>query len=72
MLVLTRKCSEVIQIGENIVVKVIKTGRNTVKIGIEAPHNVRVLRGELKSDFDPAPLAALLQEKLHGVPVLQN
>ena len=47
MLVLTRKRSEMIQIGENITIKVIRTGRGTVKIGIEAPANVRVLRGEL-------------------------
>lgn len=47
MLVLTRKRTEMIQIGENIFVKVIQTGRSTVKIGIEAPSEVRVLRGEL-------------------------
>jgi len=48
MLVLTRKRSEVIQIGENIVIKIIQTGKSSVKIGIEAPGNVRVLRGELE------------------------
>jgi carbon storage regulator len=47
MLVLTRKPAETIQIGDSIVVKVIKTARGTVKIGIEAPDDVRVIRGEL-------------------------
>src|SRR3989304_616610 len=47
MLVLTRKRSEMIQIGDNILIKVIRTGRSAVKIGIEAPANVRVLRAEL-------------------------
>ena len=47
MLVLTRKKSEAIQIGNNVFVKVIRTGRSTVKIGIDAPANVRVVRGEL-------------------------
>lgn len=47
MLVLTRKRSETIRIGDEIVVKVIRTGKSTVKIGIEAPANVRVMRGEL-------------------------
>jgi len=47
MLVLTRKAAETIQIGENIVIKVIKTGSGTVKIGIDAPDAVRVIRGEL-------------------------
>lgn len=64
MLVLTRKKSEMIQIGEQIVVKVIHTGRNTVKIGIEAPVNVRVLRAEL-CDVPEAghPLAAFLKAR---------
>ena len=47
MLVLTRKQGERIQIGDGIVIKVIKSGKNTVKIGIEAPKDVRVMRGEL-------------------------
>lgn len=47
MLVLTRKKDETIQIGDSIVIKVISTGRGKVKIGVEAPGTVRVLRGEL-------------------------
>lgn len=47
MLVLTRKQDEMIQIGDSVVVKVIATGRGKVKLGIEAPSHVRVLRGEL-------------------------
>lgn len=47
MLVLTRKQSEMIQIGDDVVIKVIRTGKSTVKIGIEAPSHVRVLRAEL-------------------------
>lgn len=50
MLILTRKRSETIQIGDDVLVKVIRTGRNTVKLGIEAPNDVRVLRGELAFD----------------------
>ena len=53
MLVLTRKRSETIQIGEDIFIKVIRTGRTSVKIGIEAPANVRVVRGELLDGHDP-------------------
>ena len=47
MLVLTRKQGELIQVGDGITIKVIKTGKGTVKIGIEAPSHVKVLRGEL-------------------------
>ncbi|WP_298863661.1 carbon storage regulator [uncultured Gimesia sp.] len=47
MLVLTRKRDEVIQIGDNIVIKILKTGKGAIKIGIDAPSEIRVTRGEL-------------------------
>lgn len=50
MLVLTRKRSECIKVGEDIVIKVIHTSKGTVKLGIEAPSHVRVLRAELADD----------------------
>lgn len=59
MLVLTRKKSEMIQIGDRIVIKVIATGRGKVKIGIDAPADLRVLRAELigagRKPQPPAP-----------------
>lgn len=64
MLVLTRKKSEMIQIGADIVIKVIHAGKNTVKIGIEAPEEVRVLRAELCDPPEAGhPLAAFLKER---------
>jgi carbon storage regulator len=47
MLVLTRKQDGVIRIGENIVIRVIRTGKSSVKIGVDAPASVKVVRGEL-------------------------
>lgn len=47
MLVLTRKPQEKIRIGDNITITVIKTKGSGVRIGIEAPAEVSVLRGEL-------------------------
>ncbi len=47
MLVLSRKINEEIVIGDNIKVTVLKLKGNTVRIGIEAPNDVRVLRAEL-------------------------
>ena len=58
MLVLTRKRTESIKIGEDIVVTVIHTSAGSVKLGIQAPANVRVLRAEL-SDRPVAPVAAV-------------
>ena len=47
MLVLTRKQEEAIRIGDDIVIKVISTDKNSVRIGIEAPGDVMILREEL-------------------------
>ena len=47
MLVLTRKLQETIQIGENITITVVRIKGNTVRVGIEAPRDVRVARGEV-------------------------
>ncbi len=56
MLVLTRKQNETIHIGADVVIKVIAAGRGKVKIGIEAPSAVRVLRGELSPHTDAQPV----------------
>ena len=47
MLVLTRKQKEVIKIGDNITVTIMRVHGQTVRVGIEAPRDVRVMRGEL-------------------------
>lgn len=49
MLVLSRKIGEVIRIGEGIEVKVLEIKGERVKIGIEAPKELRVIRGELEA-----------------------
>jgi len=49
MLVLTRKENEKIRIGEDIVLTIVRTSGDRVRIGIEAPTNVQVLRSELKN-----------------------
>lgn len=46
MLVLTRKLAEGICIGDEILVKVIRTGKGSVKIGIDAPDHMRITREE--------------------------
>ncbi len=47
MLVLSRKNSEKIVIDGKIVVTVVKIDRNQVRIGIEAPGDVRIFREEI-------------------------
>ncbi len=67
MLVISRKPEEFLQIGDNVKVKIIKTARGSVKIGIEAPGGMRILRGELSDDeyCEPAELAAQTRRDLY-------
>ena len=49
MLVLSRKQGESLRIGDNITVTVLEVRGRVSKLGIEAPADVRILRGELKN-----------------------
>ena len=50
MLVLSRKQNERILVGDSVVVTVVRVSGDKVRIGIEAPPHVRVLRDELEPD----------------------
>ena len=50
MLVLSRKEGEKLVIGDNITLVVSKISGNRVTVGIEAPADVKIFRGELVSD----------------------
>lgn len=64
MLVLSRKESETICLGDNIKITVVRVNKDRVRIGIDAPSDVHVLRGELANreyeipmtSFESAPL----------------
>jgi carbon storage regulator len=47
MLVLARKAHETIQIGSDISISIVSVRGRVVRVGIEAPTGVRVVRGEL-------------------------
>ena len=55
MLVLSRKSTERIHIGDNVVVTVLEIRGNKVRIGIDAPKEVHVLRSELKEVLPSGP-----------------
>lgn len=57
MLVLTRKTHQRITLGDNIVVTVLGVAGDRVRLGIEAPDDVRVLRHELQRLPETAPAA---------------
>lgn len=50
MLVLSRRKSEVIRIGDDIRIMIIRIGPNSVRVGIEAPRTLNVVREELVID----------------------
>ena len=50
MLVLTRKLDEQILIGDDIKITLIRVRGGSVRIGIDAPRSLRVVRGELGKD----------------------
>ena len=47
MLVLSRKIGERIRIGDGIYVMVVRVSQNSVRLGIDAPPGVSILREEL-------------------------
>ena len=62
MLVLSRRVGERIQIGDQITLVVQRISRSRITLGIEAPDDMKIIRGELSallSEFDdPQPVAA--------------
>lgn len=63
MLVVTRKKDESIRIGDNIEIKVIKIDDGSVKIAIEAPRDITILRSELYKEVEQENKNALVFEK---------
>ncbi|MDB2154359.1 carbon storage regulator CsrA [Clostridium butyricum] len=52
MLIITRKKGESIMIGDDIEITISKIDDGSVKIGIEAPRNVNILRKELYEEVE--------------------
>jgi carbon storage regulator len=58
MLILTRKAGETIRIGDAIIVRVLEVRGNQVRLGVEAPADVRIYREEIyrAKQAEPTPL----------------
>ncbi len=54
MLVLSRRENECIKVGDSIVITVVRVSGDKVRLGIEAPAEIVVLRGEL-GRHEPTP-----------------
>ncbi len=48
MLILSRKEGESVSIGEGICIKIVEINKGVIKLGIDAPDDVMILRDELK------------------------
>ncbi len=56
MLVLSRKQTEKINIGDDLVITVLSIKGNSIRIGIDAPTNVSIRRSELDNETEPKPV----------------
>ncbi|MCY2934138.1 MAG: carbon storage regulator [Planctomycetota bacterium] len=63
MLVLSRKVGSSILIGNEVLLTVVKIDRNQVRLGIEAPLDMKILRRELVIDL-PEDLQLMIDDKL--------
>jgi carbon storage regulator len=59
MLVLARKENESIVIGDNITIKVVSIENGVVKLGIEAPRDISIIRSELIDEVRASNKAAV-------------
>ncbi len=48
MLILSRRESERVYLGDDIVLTIVRVSGDKVRIGVEAPSNVKILRNELE------------------------
>ena len=62
MLVLSRKVGDKLVIDGNITVEVVKIQGNRISLGIVAPSNVKILRGELTEQQPKAQIVELVVE----------
>jgi len=62
MLVLSRKVGDKLVIDGNITVEVVKIQGNRISLGIVAPSNVKILRGELTQPQAKAQTVELIVE----------
>jgi carbon storage regulator len=64
MLVLTRKAGEKVQIGDQIEITILRIGPEAVRIGIDAPPDLNIVRTELIGHATPATDTPMTEQPL--------
>ena len=72
MLVLSRKESERIRLGDSIVVTIVKIAGDRVRVGIDAPADILVLRDELEPHTSEHKADVPVQSKPSTITVKQQ
>ncbi len=72
MLVLARKLEESIVVGDDITIKVISIDKGVVKLGIDAPSNISIVRSELLEDVKDSNIAASKEVALSDLSTLSK
>ena len=72
MLVLARKLDESIVIGDDITVKIISVDKGVVKLGIDAPRDISIVRNELLEDIKDSNIAASKEKSLDDLSLLSK
>ena len=69
MLILSRKESECIHLGDDIIVTVVRVNGDKVRIGVQAPPHIKILRTELELNWIEQPSPDALPITLEHSPI---
>ena len=72
MLVLSRKQSQRIKLGDSIVITVVRVAGDKVRLGIDAPRDMLVLRDELEPHEAPGIRTAEIEIPTAALPALSR
>ncbi|MCY2984693.1 MAG: carbon storage regulator [Planctomycetota bacterium] len=67
MLILSRKESECIHLGDDIVVTIVRVNGDKVRIGVQAPPHVKILRTELELNVVVEPTVPMISPEQSAI-----